>query len=102
MSDATAALLEPRTTGMRIASDYWFASMIDAGRGHELKTTSPGRPLNLPPIRRKKKRSTLAGYRREWNSLPAQRQRNQNGFESFVARREAGLVAADGTPTQRR
>jgi len=117
MRTAYERFTEPQTLGEQIAAAAYRRSVQAEGKSwkaelNRLKSRdTPGntagdaastRPLIVPPIRRKTKQSKTATYRREFDALPYKRQRSQGGFQNFAARREAGLVAADGTLTMRR
>lgn len=93
-------LLEPETIGQCLASAGYRRSMKAAGRGRELRKSRPT-PLKMQPVRRKPKRKKLAEFKKEWESLTPQQQRNNSGFETFKAKREFGLIDERGRPTGR-
>lgn len=74
-------------------------SLSDLATATEEPEASSFKPIMVPAIRRDKPRGKTKAYKAEWSKLSERQQRSQHNLDSFIMRREHGLVDSLGQPT---
>jgi hypothetical protein len=101
-------MTNPSNAWQQSTFNSYATSMISAGqdplKGLQ-RFTAQAKPVSNPILldrspRQRVKAKGKAAYRREWDRLSDREKYRQRGFDNFVARREVGLVSADGRPTK--